>query len=51
MVYGQPYLSLSIEHTAKVAPSHCKVRLSLYGFQVASLWKVYNDKTIGKEKK
>lgn len=37
MVYGQPYLSLGIEHTAQVAPSHCKVGLSLNGFQVTSL--------------
>lgn len=37
MVYGQPYLSLGIEHTAQVAPSHGKVGLSLNGFQVTSL--------------
>lgn len=42
MVYGQPYLSLSVEHTAQVAPSHCKVGLSLNGFQVTSLQWVYN---------
>lgn len=44
MVYGQPYLSLGIEHTAQVAPSHCKVGLSLNGFQVTSLQWVYNKK-------
>lgn len=44
MVYGQPYLSLCVEHTAQVAPRHCKVGLSLYGFQVASLRWVHNEK-------
>lgn len=44
MVYGQPYLSLCVEHTAQVAPRHCKVGLSLYGFQVASLRWVHNAK-------
>lgn len=44
MVYGQPYLSLGIEHTAQVAPCHGKVGLSLNGFQVTSLQGVYNEK-------
>ncbi len=44
MMNGQPYLTLGIEHTAQVAPSHCKVGLSLNGFQVASLQRVYNEK-------
>lgn len=44
MVYGQPYLSLGIEHTAQVAPSHCKVGLSLNGFQVTGLQWVYIEK-------
>lgn len=43
-MYGQPYLSLGIEHTAQVAPSHCKVGLSLNGFQVTSLQWVYIEK-------
>lgn len=42
MVYGQPYLALGIEHTAQIAPSHCKVRLGLNGFQVTSLQWVFN---------
>jgi len=37
MVDGEPYFSLGIEHTAKVAPSHSKVGLSLDGLQVTSL--------------
>lgn len=44
MVYGQPYLSLCIEHAAQVAPCHCKVGLSLYGFQVTSLRWVHSEK-------
>lgn len=44
VVYGQPYLSLGIEHTAQVAPSHCKVGLSLNGFQVTGLDWVNNEK-------
>lgn len=44
MVYGQPYLSLGIEHTTQVAPSHCEVGLSLNCFQVTSLQWVYNEK-------
>lgn len=44
MVYGQPYLSLCIEHTAQVAPCHRKVGLSLYGFQVTSLQSVHSEK-------
>lgn len=44
MVYGQPYLSLCIEHTAQVAPCHRKVGLSLYGFQVTSLRWVHSEK-------
>lgn len=42
MVYGQPYLTLGIKHTAQIAPSHCKVRLGLNGFQVTSLQWVFN---------
>lgn len=44
MVYGQPYLSLGIEYTAQVAPSHRKVGLSLNCFQVTGLQWVYNEK-------
>ena len=33
----QPDLSLSIEDTAKVTPSHCKTGLCFYCFQVARL--------------
>lgn len=51
MVYGKPYFSLCIEHTAQVAPRHCKVGLSLYGFQVTSLCWVHNGKTTGQKKK
>ena len=49
VVYGQPYLSLGIENTAQVTPSHCKVGLSLNGFQVTSLEWVNENKN--KEKK
>lgn len=44
MVNGQPYLSLGIEHAAQVAPSHCKVGLSLNSFQVTGLEWVHNEK-------
>lgn len=40
---GQPYLSLGIEHTTQVAPSHGKVGLSLNGFQVTSLQLGYSE--------
>lgn len=42
-MYGQPNFSLGIEHTAQVAPSHGKVGLSLNGFQVTGLQRVYNE--------
>lgn len=42
MVYGQPYLTLGIKHTAQIAPSHCKVWLGLNGFQVTSLQGGFN---------
>lgn len=51
MVNGQPYLSLGIEHTAQVAPSHCKVGLSLNGFQVTSLQWVYKEKPQDRRRK
>lgn len=34
---SQPYFSLSIEHTAKITPGHCKTGLCFYCFQVARL--------------
>ena len=38
VVDGQPDLALGIEHTAQVAPRHCKVRAGLDGFEVTSLF-------------
>lgn len=39
MVYGQPYLSLRIEHAAEIAPSNREVRTCLDRLQVAGLEK------------
>lgn len=43
VVYGQPYLSLGVEHTTQVAPSHRKVGLSLNSLQVTRLQWINNQ--------
>ena len=46
----KPYLTLCIEYTAKVAPSHSEIGLCLNSFQVASLQNVQAKRT-GRQQK
>ena len=46
MVDGEPNLTLGIEDTAQVRPSHGKVRSSLYGFQITGLDGEYGVRTM-----
>ena len=43
VMYGQPYLTLSVEDTAKVAPGNSKVGASLDSFQVAGLVSIIRE--------
>lgn len=47
-MYGQPDLSLGVEHAAQVTPGHGEVWLSFNCFQVTSLEQVNSKKTGGR---
>ena len=49
MMYGQPYLSLTVVDTAQVAPSYSKCWMSLYSLHVTGLREREGERERGRE--
>jgi hypothetical protein len=51
MMDCKPYLALSVEYAAQVTPSNGKVWPCFYGFQIASLYFLFDWRREGGEEK